>query len=167
MQDENAIKFAQWLARDQPELFIALYRRANVVSKAANGLKDFTDLLSSIGSGIATAASSVGTYLTSSQGLQTLTALSSAYLTSKAANQAVGINLQRAQQGLPPAPIQTTYNPTTMQYEAVLPNGQRLPSGVNTAFSSGFSFASIPVWAYVAAGGLVLGLLFFSSRSRR
>ena len=160
MNAQAAAQFSKWLAQEHPELFVALYRRAQ--PSIVKTLEDFSDLLSSIGTGLTTAVSTVGSFLTSAQGQQTISALGAAYLQSKAAQQAVNTNLSRAQAGLAPAPIQTVYNPQSGQYEAVLPgqsSGSYIPLAQAQGISPGFSMNSVPTWVWAAGGGLLLALV--------
>lgn len=106
--------FAAWLQQNEPELFNALAAEA---AKKAPGLGDWSSILSSIGSGvesvasdIGSAASSVGDYLTSSQGLQSLSQLAQTYLQGQTAQQVTQLQLQRAAQGMAPAPVSYTTN---------------------------------------------------------
>lgn len=163
MNQQSAEAFAKWLANDQPELFVALYRKA-IPAPIVKSLADFSDVLSSIGTGLSAAVSAVGSYVASPQGAQTLGTLGAAYLASKASGQAVQTNYTRAAAGLAPAPIQTIYNPNTMQYEAVLPqaNGSYMPLSQANVMPS--AFAQIPIWVYFAGGGLLLVMLMMSMR---
>lgn len=163
MNTQAAVSFAEWLAHDQPALFVELLKRA--APHATKGLSGFTDILSSIGTGLASAAQSVGTYISSPAGSQTLSTLAQAYVQSQAAKQAVSLNYQRAQQGISAAPIQTQYNPQTGQYEALLvqPGGQAIPITPQVRQSL---LAGMPTWLPWAIGGgaLLLVVLFFSRR---
>lgn len=164
MNKTSAEQFAKWLANDQPELFVALYRKAN--PSVVKSLSDFSDVLSSIGTGLSSAVSAVGSYVSSPQGMQTIGTLGAAYLASKASTSAVSTNLARAQAGYAPAPIQTVYNPQTMQYEAIVSqNGSYIPLAKANVMPSGF--ASIPIWAWATGGGLLLLLIFSTMRSNR
>lgn len=108
--------FAAWLEQHEPDLFQALLKQAATEAKAS-GLGDWSSILSSIGnvagdigSGISDAASSVGSYLTSSQGLSSLSNLASTYLQSQTQQSVTQMQLARAQQGLPPAPVSYATN---------------------------------------------------------
>jgi hypothetical protein len=105
--------FAAWLEKNEPDLFQALLKHA----AAGKGLGDWSSILSdvgsiasSIGSDIGSAATSVGDYLTSSQGLQTLSSLASTYLSSQTQQSVTQMQLDRAQQGLAPAPVSYATN---------------------------------------------------------
>jgi hypothetical protein len=84
------------------------------VGEAAGGSTDF---LSSVGSGVANAAENVGSWLTSSQGLTSLTNLASTLVATNAQQQVLAAQVARAQAGQAPLPI--TY--------AVAANGQAVP----------------------------------------
>jgi hypothetical protein len=154
MSQKSMTDFANWLAIDQPALFVELYKRSLNPT-----FGDFTDVLSSIGDSLSNAASSVGSYLTSAAGAQTIAALGTAYLTSQASKNAVSVNLARAQAGIAPAPIQTVLNPTTGQYEAVLTQ----PSGAVVPVTSSVQATLIPgipnLYLYLGGGLLLLLLL--------
>lgn len=161
MNQSAATAFAKWLANDQPELFVALYRQA--MPELGKGLGDFTDVLSSIGSGLETAVSNVGSFLTSSAGMTSISQLGSAYLNSQAAKSAVNLQASRAQSGLSPAPIQTIYNPATQQYEAVLTQGANtIP--LSTQLRSSLMPAGLPSWAPWAIGGGALLVILLMLR---
>lgn len=164
MNPNVAAEFAQWLANDQPELFVALYKRALPAVQKAKGLSGFTDVLSSIGSGLSKAVSQVGTFLSSPQGQQTIATLGNAYLQTKAAREAVKVNLQRAQTGQAPAPIQTVYNPNTMQYEAMVTQANGALSPLTPTLANRLS--SLPAWVPWAAGaaGVVLLVILATRR---
>lgn len=161
MNQVSAQSLAAWLAKDQPELFVALVKKA--MTKSGAQLGDFSDILSSIGSSIGDAVSNVGSYLTSSQGLSALTSLSGAYLTSQAQKQAVNLQVARAQAGQSAAPIQTVFNPNTNQYQAVVtqPTGAVVPLTPQLQQSL---IPSVPNWVLYAGGGLVLMFILFSLR---
>lgn len=166
MNPVAAKSFAEWLAHDQPELFVALYKKAlpMEVQRGLSGLSGFTDILSSIGTGLSSAVSSVGSFLSSPAGLTTVGTLGATYLQSQAAKQAVNVNLARAQSGVQAAPIQTVYNPSTRQYEAQLvqPTGQsiQLTPSIMRSIAPG-----MPTWAPWAIGGVALiALLLFLRR---
>lgn len=110
--------FAAWLQVHEPDLFQALAREAaarGAIPTAALG--DWSDILtgvenvaSDIGTGISDAASSVGNFLTSSQGMQSLSSLANTYLQGQTAQQVTSMQLSRATQGLPPAPVSYATN---------------------------------------------------------
>lgn len=126
--------FASWLELNEPALFRALAQRA-AASGAAPGLGDWSDFLSSVGSvasdlgsDISGAASSVGDWLASGQGMSSLTNLANTYLQDQTAQSVVQTQLSRAQQGLPPAPISYT----TSSSGAVVPvyTASSIPSSI-------------------------------------
>ena len=157
MNATHAKDFATWLAEDQPELFVALYKKA--LPQTVRGIGSFTDVLSSIGTSLSNAASSVGTYLTSSQGLDTLSKLAGTYLTTQASKNAVNTNLARVQAGYAPAPIQTVYNPNTGEYQAVVTNSTGAVVPLSNSVQSALTSMGLPSWAPWALGGAGLLLL--------
>jgi hypothetical protein len=155
-----AVSFAKWLAQDQPALFVELYKRAHV------SLGDFTDVLSSIGTSLSDAVSGVGSFLTTGGGASAIAQLGGAYLQTQAARNAVNVNLARAQSGLPPAPIQTVFNQSTGQYEAVL----QQPGGVMAPLTPTLQktlVPGLPNWVLWAGGGVAVLLLLNLFRSGR
>lgn len=124
--------FAAWLEANEPDLFQALLKEAAahgaVAAASAPGgqLGDWSDVLSSIGSGISDAASSVGTWLTSSQGLQSLSSLANVYLQNQTAQSVTQMQLSRAQAGLPPAPV--TYTTNTAGQAVPVYTGSQVPN---------------------------------------
>lgn len=169
MTPQSAESFALWLMKDQPQLFIALAERAGVpVVKQLNG---FADIFSAIGSGISTAAKSVGSFLTSSAGLTTLSTLGGVYLNTQAQKKAVQIQLEQAKAAQAAAPIETAYNPTTQAYEVLYTqqNGQRVPvTNQNVDYLLGSKAGSIfaASWFPYAAIGLVGVILFLFMRRK-
>jgi hypothetical protein len=112
--------FAYWLHNEQPELFAALLKRA---VGAPAGLSGITDILRSVGSTLASGVKSVGNFLASKNGQETLTALAGTYAAVKGMQQAsVLTQMQRADAGLAPAPITTAYdasgNPVAVYQQA-------------------------------------------------
>lgn len=101
----SAEALAEWLAKNEPALFDALLRQAATDSARLNGITDF---LSSIGNAVTGAAKSVGTYLTSQQGMNTLTNLGTSYLAGKQQQKVLSTQVALAQAGMSPAPIQNT-----------------------------------------------------------
>lgn len=173
-----ANSLAAWLLKDQPALFVKLAQVTQVVPKNS-ALGDFTDILSSIGSGISSAVSSVGNFLTSTQGLQTLATLGSSYLTTTAQKNALNVQLATAAANKPAAPIQTVLNPATGQYQAVYTtvNGQQqvitsntvpqfYPTGAIGAQTVAATSGISKYLPYIAVGGGVLLLLVLFSNRR-
>lgn len=104
MKYRNAEQLATWLMKNQPEVFTALARRAEGRAQLA-GISDF---FSSLGTGVANATSQVGSFLTSEDGLKTLTGLTSVYLQTKAQKDALNLQVKLAQAGQALAPVATT-----------------------------------------------------------
>lgn len=137
---------AQWVEAEHPDFFTHLHAgitRANMERKtrraSLNGLGDYTDdfsdpvdisstqvdltggssggFLDSIGSGIADAATSVGGWLTSGGGLNSLANLGAAYFKTQQTAQTAQMQtavlqaqVARAQAGMPPAPVSYVQN---------------------------------------------------------
>lgn len=163
MSPHSMTAFALWMAKEEPDLFLALAQTAR--NKIA-GLGDFSDVLSSIGDSLSTAASNVGTFLTTGGGIDTLTKLGSVYLQTQAQKSALAVQTQLAQMGRAPAAIQTVYNPATGQYQAVVNQTtggvlfqQPLTPQVTQSLLSG-----LPTWWPIAALGAGALLLFLMLR---
>lgn len=104
MKYTNAKQLADWLMKNQPELFTALAQRA----EARAQLSGITDFFSSLGTGVANAASQVGSFITSPEGMKTLTGLTTVYLQNKSQKDALNAQIKLAQAGMTLAPIATT-----------------------------------------------------------
>lgn len=165
---------AAWLAENHPELFSALAARAGAAS--APGLHGFTDVLSSIGStigsvaskvasGLSTTVQTVGTFLQSDAGKTTLATLAAAQLQS-AQNKALQTQVQRANAGLTPAPITSTFDATTGSFVPALSTpGGAYPLSAQTLASLQPSFLDrYGLW--LAAGGAALVLATMVLRQR-
>lgn len=107
MKYQNAEQLAQWLLKNQPELFTALARRAEGRAQ----LSGITDFFSSLGTGVSNAATQVGSFLTSEDGLKTLTGLTGIYLQTKAQKDALNLQVKLAQAGQAPAPVANSTDP--------------------------------------------------------
>jgi hypothetical protein len=141
---------------------------ANTISKPAAATSQ--GVLSSIGSGLA----SVGSYIVSPQGLNTLANVTKATLAVGTAievahyqNQVIAAQAQRAANGQPPLPITYDENGYPVYYgSSGIPPGShavRLADGSigyvldsQGSLSSVLNFSSIPWYIWAAAGGLVL-----------
>lgn len=109
MNKKAATQFAQWLKATHPDVFMSVLQHVQPV----NHLGDFTDVLSSVGDAIGSAASSVGDFVSNPQNIQALSTVATAYFKSQTPNPSLAsaqgavfnTQLARAQAGLPPAPI--------------------------------------------------------------
>ena len=173
--------FAAWLAQNEPELFAALAERAQSAAPAAGvaGLGDWTSLLSSIGSGIASAVSNVASYVGSAAGVNSLTSLAQTYLTSKNQKNALQVQLAQAQAAKPPAPIETRYDAATNTYVPVytpaptasVPNPTPIPltadlSAQLLSQTQGFNWQKWLPWIAGGGAGLILLVIVLHSRNR-
>jgi len=114
-KQQAATELASWLYQVHPELFAAAYLAARTAR--ATTLGDFSDILdsvgsglSSVGSGIENAVGSVGSWLTSSQGLTTLSSLGTAYLNNQAQQNVLQTQIARTQ--ALQSPLAVTYTQT-------------------------------------------------------
>ena len=103
---------AKWHAAVHPDVFKALYEKAkNVpIPKNVAGLGDISDWLSGIGDSLSSAASAVGNFISSPEGISTLSSLGTAYLNNQTANNVLQTQVLRAQAGQNPAPVQYVQN---------------------------------------------------------
>jgi len=99
---------AIWIAQTHPDLFRALVLKAH-----PPGLAGFTDVLSSIGSGITSGIKAVGSYIASTDGVKTLSALAGSYLQNRQQQSVLDTQIKLAEMGQAPAPISYTTDPTT------------------------------------------------------
>ncbi len=117
----SATALAEWLAANEPELFEVLLREAATERAQLHGLTDF---LSTIGSSISTAASTVGNFLTSSKGMDTLTSLGSTYLQVRQQSNVLKTQVALAQAGMLPAPISNTIGANGQTVPVYTPTNQ-------------------------------------------
>jgi hypothetical protein len=163
---------AAWLQEHHPELFAELARRAGV--SGAPGFAGFTDILQSIGSSIGSAAStlssglssavqSVGSFLKTDAGQGLLTTVAAAKLQSSQ-NKAIQTQISRAQAGLAPAPISSTWDASTGTYVPALatPGGAYAISPQMYASLAPSFFDRYGLW--IAGGSAALVLVFMLSR---
>lgn len=128
-----------------------------------------TSFLSEVGSGISSAASSVGNFLTSAQGLGDVTKLATAYFQAQTsstnaaiAKQVLTAQVARAAVGASPAPIQYAVSSTGQLvpvYTGVV--GANLPLALQSAIASGASqYVSTPggVSGYTVPSNIIGGL---------
>jgi len=103
---------ALWLAQNQPHVFQALMQH----SRQRAQLSGVTDWLSSVGTSLGGAVKSVGSFLTSQEGIATLGALGTTYLTTRAQRDALRVQVAQAQAGYPPQPVYTVGTDQTPYY---------------------------------------------------
>lgn len=170
MTQQSATSLALWLAKQEPELFLTLSRRMGLIPTTTT-LSGFTDVLSAIGSGAMNAVKSVGTFLSSKQGLETLSSLGATYLTAKAQKQALNLQMAQVQAGQTAAPIETVQN-ASGQYEVqyTTQNGQRVPlTSQNVAQYMPAAVGATPFYKqtwfpFAVGGGLLMLFLIFNRR---
>lgn len=149
---------ALWIATNQPEVFKALVRDAN----RAGQLHGITDWLSGVGTSLGSAVSNVGSFLSSEDGMKTLTSLGNTYLQVRAQRDALRVQTRLAASGQYPAPIQSVGpNPYTSLPVYVDPaSGQQFPFSPQLANQLQ---PSIP-WTPIAIGVGVLAVIYFATR---
>lgn len=152
--------FALWLAQNQPTVFQAMLATAQRKKQMAG----ITDWLSSVGTSLGGAVKSVGSFLTSSEGLATIGTLGTAYLQTTAQRDALRLQTQQMQAGYAPQPVYSVgsgssavpyyRDPATGQTYPLTPQltNQLSPSGTNW----------IPI--ALAGGGVLLVLFLLSGR---
>lgn len=117
----SAEQLAAWLAKNEPAIFDALLRAAATESAQLSGITDF---LKSLGTSVTGAVKTVGSYLTSSQGIDTLTTLGSTYLGYKQQQNVLQTQVSLAQAGYSPAPIQNTIGANNQVVPVYTPTNQ-------------------------------------------
>ncbi len=171
MTQKSAEAFAQWLLENHPDIFIAIAKKAinTPQAKAASTpvkLGDISSVLSSIGTGLSTAVSGVGSWLSNSSNIQGLTGAASSYFNSQAAasvgnaqNAVFQTQLLRAQSGMAPAPINYSYNSS----------GQPVPMYNGSMLSPSTLQTLVPTFLqkyglYLAIGAAGIALIFILRR---
>lgn len=153
----SGVELAKWLALNQPEVFEALVcAQAGEVNPHLNGI---TDWLTSIGSSIGTAVKSVGSFLTTQQGIATTAAIGSLYLQTQAQKDALKIQVANAAAGNP-LPAISTVGTTA---------GNSYPVYQGNALTPSIAAQLMPKrnWIPWVAGGLaIFALLLVFSRRR-
>ncbi|MGH2855477.1 MAG: hypothetical protein ACRDLF_14945 [Solirubrobacteraceae bacterium] len=154
-KQQTAIELATWLYHVHPELFAAAYVAARTGRAATLG--DFSDILdsvgsafSSVGSGLEGAVSSVGSWLSSSQGLTTLSSLGTAYLNNQAQQNVLQTQIARTQ--ALQSPLAVTY--TQAANGSIVPVLPYSSTGVPITYSGTMPQPAIA--GYVPASSSVL-----------
>jgi hypothetical protein len=162
MKYANAKQLADWLMKNQPALFTALAKRAEGRAQ----LSGISDFFSSLGTGVANAASQVGSFIASDDGMKALTGLTTVYLATKQQKEALNAQIKLAQAGAPLAPIANTqdvYGGTVSYYYP--PNGGP-PIPMSAALAQQLaprsSVGSFLPYLAIAGG---IGLLFVIARN--
>jgi hypothetical protein len=169
-------QFAGWLAKNYPEFFEAVAAHAT----NASNLSGWTDILSSIGSGISKAATVAGTlvqrvgdFVGTDDGQKTLSSLANIYMQTQANKAALKVQQTAMSQGAPPAPIVTTTQPVTGETVPMYapPNqpAKPLTPAVTQQLIAGTSTATQPDWKNIAMVAIVgaSALLVVSALKRR
>lgn len=166
--------FLVWARRDSPALYAGMVKSIPAVAlfdrtmrEQGEGLGDWTDIFSSIGSAVSGAASSIGSFV-ASNGNDLLKGALGVYGAVQATKLA-STQLQLAQASRPP--IQTAYNPATGQIVPVRPTSiggapqYDYTTANYPAVRSLTWIPGIPNWVPIATGaGLVA--VFFAMRMR-
>lgn len=159
--------FAYWLAENQPHVFVALVDAMKKEAKRQNGgVAGITDWLSNVGTTIGSATKSVGSFLTSQQGLATLSTVGGLYLQTQAQKDALKVQVAQMQAGNAPQPIYSAganYNSSVPIY--VDPTtGQRLPlsSSLATQLMPERFSGYLPMFL-IGAGIFMFAFYFLSS----
>lgn len=167
---------AAWLQENYPTVFNELAARAGAPATAP-GLSGISDIFSSIGgaitsaaksvaSGLSTTIKTVGSVLGSPEGGALLGSILAVKGAGSLTTQTIGTQYDRAQVGYSPAPIQTVYDPATGSYVPVYNNqGQQYQVDQSVLRQLAPSFMQKYGVMIAAAGGLLL--LFIVLKSRR
>jgi hypothetical protein len=170
----DAKALASWLAATHPDLFLAVYHLAAFgATPNTSGLGDIGDFLSSVGSTLSDAASSVGNFLTDPDNLKTLAGVATTYLSTQSQQNVLNAQIARVQASQPPLPVQYTQN-SAGQYVPVVPVAQNglvvqpsSPAVVQYVPATSTMFATpassltalTPYLPYVLGGVVLLGVL--------
>jgi hypothetical protein len=107
----SAQSLAKWLLTEHPSIFYAIAKGTNP------SLGAFSDILENVGGAFSSAVSSVGSWLSNPQNIQSLTALAGTYFAANAASdaakaqaRALQTQVDRAQAGQTAAPITYAYD---------------------------------------------------------
>lgn len=167
MTFQRAQELAKWLATNQPDIFLALQKNAEARAQLAG----ITDLFSSIGTGLVNATKQVGSFLTSQQGLETLTGLTTAYVGYKglqAQQDAIKLQTRLAEQNQPLAPVQQVRDPYTGQVVPYYYGQNAPPVPLTSQLAQKLAPAGgIPSWApfaFVGGIGFVFLMAFMNRR---
>jgi len=160
-------QFAAWLQKNEPALFGELERRANMVPAEARALAGWTDIFSTVGSALGSAAKNVGSFLTSEAGMATVGGLATVYLASQSQKNAMNLQLAQVQAGQSPLPIQNTVTNGGQVSPYYYPPAGGMPQPLTTQLTNYLmppqSFVK-EYWPLLAGGGGLLLLFMLSSR---
>lgn len=107
---KSAEALALWLSRNEPMLFEQLQMRAMASEAGESNLAGVMDWLKSAGTSVTNAVKSVGTFISSPAGMQTMVGLGTTLLQNKQQMAVLQTQAAMAQAGMTPAPIQNTTN---------------------------------------------------------
>ena len=177
---KSAQSFAIWLLNEHPALFYA------IAKKQSPGLNGLSDVLSNVGGAFSSAVSSVGSWLSNSQNIASLTSLAGTYFATSAAKSAADAQVaalqtqaSRAQAGQSAAPISYMYdannNPVPVYtggtvipglgQQVSLPSGQigytLSPTALNSLNPS--FVQKYGLWL-IGGGAILVGVMILSTR---
>lgn len=158
---QSAQSLAIWLAQEQPQVFEALLRKS--MGEPKPQLNGLTDWLSSIGTTIGSAVTSASKYLTSEDGIKTLSTIGSVYLQTQAQKDALKLQLAQAQAGNALYPIQSVganYNTAVPIYT---PTGQSLTPSLTNQLWPTQTTNWLP-WLLGGGALLLVGLFAFRGK---
>lgn len=157
-------ELAVWIARNQPHVFEALVREANKRGQ----LHGITDWLSSVGSSLGDAAKSVGSFLTSQQGIATLGTIGGLYLQTQAQKDALKLQIRQAQVGQAPIPIQSVganpYSSVPVYTDPTTGQSYSLTPQLTSQLQSGNGWRDSLPW--LIGGGFLILVLAMSFRGQ-
>lgn len=156
MNAQNAqVLFFRWLAKTHPTVYAPVARKL-----ALGSLGDLAGWVDTLVTALATVGTAV---IAKKQADKQISAQKAADAQARAdaiKTELLNINLQRAQAGLPP--VDQNGNVIPASALPTLPTPQAAYAAANSAATrdsvSNF-FSSVPTWAWVAAGGVVLFLI--------
>lgn len=163
---KNADALARWLADNQPEVFEGVLRTALVkkTPRSTVGLSGISETLSAFGTSFGSAVKSVGSFLTSEDGMKALGTVGGLYLQSQAQKDALKLQTAVVQAGYSPYPVQNVGVNTNGASPIYTPTGQYLTSSLANQLTPKTSVLQeyLP-WVLLFGGGLAL---LFVSRPR-
>lgn len=136
IMQRNADAFAKWLAVNQPEIFEGLLRAAvkrEIPEKSA--LSGISDVLSSFGTSFGNAVKSVGSFLSSDDGMKTVGTLGALYLQTQAQRDALKLQTATIKAGYPPQPVTNVGVDTNSAVPVYAPTGQPLTPQLTAALT--------------------------------
>lgn len=156
MNAQNAqVLFFRWLAKTHPRVYAPVARQL-----ALGSLGDLSGWVDTLVNALATVGTAV---IAKKQADKQISAQKAADAQARAdaiKSELLRINLERAQQGMPP--VDQNGNVIPASALPTLPTPQAAYAAAQSSASSGNFLSSIPTWAWVAGGAFVVFLIIKS-----